>query len=75
MQIGTVLFFIVIGAGVAMAVFHLVKGAGPDSMWSLGRNDPIRNAVFRQDGSWRKYGKIGILAVLVVMVILAQFFH
>ena len=61
MPIGTVLFFVVIAAGVGLMAFFFTRGAGPDWMWRGGRNDPVRNMLFRADGSWRRYGKLGVL--------------
>ena len=71
--VGTVLFFVVVGIGIAGLIFLLVRGAGPDWMWALGRRDPVRNLFFRPDGSWRRYGRIGLLGILVVMVAASYF--
>jgi hypothetical protein len=60
-SIGTILFVVIITAGVGMAVFHFIKGAGPDWLWQGGRKDLVRSMLFREDGSWRRYGKFGIL--------------
>jgi hypothetical protein len=67
MQVGTILFFVVIGLAIFMVAFHLTRGAGPNWMWRLGRYDPMRNIFFRPDGSWRRYGKLGALLAFVIM--------
>ena len=69
MAIGTVLFFVVTAAGVALLVFLFRRGAGPDWFWRLSRHDPVRNVLFRQDGSWRRYGKVG-LAIAIALIVL-----
>jgi hypothetical protein len=38
--------------------------AGPDWMWAGGRNDFIRNLYFRQNGSFRRFGRVALLATL-----------
>ena len=38
--------------------------AGPDWMWAGGRADPIRGLYFRRDGSFRRFGRIALLATL-----------
>jgi hypothetical protein len=43
---------------------HVVNKAGPDWMWGGGRNDPVRSLYFRPNGSFRRYGRIGLLATL-----------
>jgi hypothetical protein len=59
--IGTILFIVIIAAGVGMIVFLFTKGAGPDWLWQGGRGDLVRSVLFREDGSWRRYGKLGVL--------------
>lgn len=71
MHVGTILFILVIGAGIAYFALLWTRGAGPDWMWKLGRHDPVRNLFFRQDGSWRQHAKIGILGVLAAWALLA----
>jgi hypothetical protein len=43
----------------------LINKAGPDWLWMGGRDDVIRNLYFRHDGSFRRYGRIALLATLV----------
>ena len=38
--------------------------AGPDWLWVGGRDDVIRNLYFRHDGSFRRYGRLALLATL-----------
>ena len=35
--------------------------AGPDSLWRLGKRDPIRNLICKPDGTFRRFTKAGIL--------------
>ena len=42
----------------------VVNKAGPDWMWGGGRDDMVRNLYFRHDGSFRRYGRIALLATL-----------
>ena len=68
MEIGTILGIVVLVAAVAMVAALFTKGAGPDWMWRLGRKDPVRNMLFREDGSWRRYAKLGIVVAIILMV-------
>jgi hypothetical protein len=43
---------------------RVVNKAGPDWMWSGGRDDRIRNLYFRPNGSFRRYGRIALVATL-----------
>ena len=47
-----------------MGIFNpcVLNKAGPDWMWGGGRNDVLRNLYFRHDGSFRRYGRVGLLA-------------
>ena len=38
--------------------------AGPDWMWGGGRDDLLRNLYFRPDGTFRRYGRLALLATL-----------
>ena len=73
LHVGTILFFLVIGIGIAYFTLLLVRGAGPDWMWRLGRYDPVRNFFFRRDGSWRRYGKIGLFAIVALLLASSYF--
>lgn len=42
----------------------VVNKAGPDWLWMGGRDDVIRNLYFRHDGSFRRYGRIALVATL-----------
>jgi hypothetical protein len=61
-------FGIVVGTfcSFVMGIFnpYVVNKAGPDWMWGGGRNDVLRNLYFRRDGSFRRYGRIALLATL-----------
>lgn len=43
---------------------QLANKAGPDWMWTGGRDDLIRNLYFKPDGRFRRYGRIALLATL-----------
>ena len=43
---------------------YVVNKAGPDWMWSGGRNDVLRNLYFRPNGSFRRYGRIALVGTL-----------
>ena len=49
-----------------MGIFnpYVVNKAGPDWMWGGGREDILRNLYFRPNGSFRRYGRIALLATL-----------
>lgn len=38
--------------------------AGPDWMWAGGRTDPIRCLYFRQDGNFRRFGRLALMCTL-----------
>jgi hypothetical protein len=42
----------------------VVNKAGPDWMWTGGRNDVIRNLYFKPNGTFRRYGRVALLATL-----------
>jgi len=42
----------------------VVNKAGPDWMWAGGRGDVLRNLYFRPNGSFRRYGFIGLVCTL-----------
>lgn len=44
---------------------YVVNKAGPDWLWMGGRDDVVRNLYFRPDGSFRRYGRIALVATLV----------
>ena len=43
---------------------YVANKAGPDWMWGGGRDDLVRNLYFRPDGTFRRYGRLGLLATL-----------
>jgi hypothetical protein len=69
MEIGTILGVVILAAVATLAALF-TKGAGPDWSWKLGRKDPIRNMLFREDGSWRRYGRLGIVLAITLLVYL-----
>ena len=47
--------------------------AGPNWTWRLGRYDPFRNVFYRQDGSFRKHGRVALVTGLVLFLCLVLF--
>ena len=49
-----------------MGIFnpYVVNKAGPDWLWGGGRNDMVRNLYFRHDGTFRRYGRLALIATL-----------
>ena len=43
---------------------YVVNKAGPDWLWAGGRNDVVRNLYFRPNGSFRRFGRLALLATL-----------
>jgi len=41
---------------------YVINKAGPDWMWMGGRDDVIRKLYFRPNGSFRRYGRVALLA-------------
>lgn len=55
---------------------YVVNKAGPDWLWSGGRDDVIRNLYFRPNGSFRRYGRAAITLTLAAgSVALYWFLH
>ena len=61
MMVGTFLSFL-------LGIFNpqVVNKAGPDWLWSGGREDFIRNLYFKPNGSFRRYGRIALVATLAL---------
>ena len=64
------------GTAFLVVLYHpLIKNkAGPDWIWAWGRCDPVRNAIFRQDGSIRRYSRVILTVVLVPQILAAVAF-
>jgi hypothetical protein len=43
---------------------YVANKAGPDWMWPGGRQDLIRKLYFKPNGSFRRYGRIALVATL-----------
>jgi hypothetical protein len=43
---------------------YVANKAGPDWMWTGGRDDLIRNLYFKPNGSFRRYGRLALIATL-----------
>ena len=43
----------------------IANKAGPDWLWMGGRDDVIRNLYFKPNGSFRRYGRVGLFATLL----------
>ena len=68
MAIGTVLLVVTTIAALLLATALFAKGPGPAWMWRGGKDDPIRNILFRPDGSWRRYGRVGLGVAIVLLL-------
>ena len=44
---------------------YVVNKAGPDWLWSGGRDDVIRNLYFRPNGGFRRYGRGALVLTLI----------
>ena len=51
---------------VALVDPRITNKAGPDWLWMGGRDDAIRNLYFKPNGAFRRYGRVGLFATLVV---------
>jgi hypothetical protein len=40
-------------------------GAGPNWLWRGGKHDPFRALLFREDGSFNRFGRVALLALLI----------
>jgi len=43
---------------------YVANKAGPDWLWGGGRDDLIRNLYFHPNGSFRRYGRLALMATL-----------
>jgi hypothetical protein len=43
---------------------YVVNKAGPDWLWTGGRDDVLRNLYFKPNGSFRRYGRLALVATL-----------
>ena len=43
---------------------YVINKAGPDWLWTGGRDDAIRNLYFKPNGTFRRYGRAALLATL-----------
>jgi hypothetical protein len=41
---------------------RIANKAGPDWMWMGGRDDMVRALYFKPNGSYRRYGRVALLA-------------
>ena len=55
---------VLIGTFLSFLLGLFQPAAGPDWMWAGGRADPIRGLYFRRDGSFRRFGRVALLATL-----------
>jgi hypothetical protein len=45
---------------------YVANKAGPDWLWTGGRHDPIRSLYFKPNGSFRRYGRVALVATLSI---------
>jgi hypothetical protein len=43
---------------------YVANKAGPDWMWTGGRDDLIRNLYFKPNGSFRRYGRVALVGTV-----------
>ena len=55
---------VLIGSFLSFLLGLFQPAAGPDWMWAGGRTDPIRGLYFRQDGRFRRFGRVALLGTL-----------
>jgi hypothetical protein len=55
---------VLFGTFVSFLLGVFQPAAGPDWLWAGGRTDPIRALYFRQDGRFRRFGRVALLATL-----------
>jgi hypothetical protein len=61
---GASLLVAVIALGIGLLVSLLLFGAGPA---------PIRSVFFRPSGSWRRFGRSGLLCAVAALVLMGLF--
>ena len=67
-------FFVALGVVVGtffsflLGIFnpYVANKAGPDWLWTGGRDDLLRNLYFKPNGSFRRYGRVALVATLSV---------
>ena len=45
---------------------RVANKAGPDWLWMGGRDDVVRSLYFKPNGSYRRYGKVALVATFVL---------
>lgn len=81
MPIGTLLFIAVEAATAILICVWLIAAfnprvrnkAGPLWLWRWRAKDPIRGIFFTPEGSFRRYGRVGFVALLVPALIFILF--
>ena len=63
-----------IALSVAIAAYCADNRSGPDGLWALGRNDPIRGLIGRPNGTLRRFTKCFFTGELVFLVLLLWLF-
>jgi hypothetical protein len=43
---------------------YVTNKAGPDWLWTGGREDLVRNLFFKPNGSFRRYGRMALVVTL-----------
>ena len=81
MNVALTLYAIVLIVAGAVTIVALLRAfnpsvtnkAGPNWTWRLGQYDPIRNLFYRQDGLFRKYGRVTLVTGLVLFLCVVLF--
>ena len=45
---------------------RVANKAGPDWLWMGGRDDVVRNLYFKPNGSYRRYGRVALVATFAL---------
>jgi hypothetical protein len=72
METGIKITFTIVAALVGTAIFFVdtkANNAGPNWFWRLGDRDPIRNAIFRPDGTLKKYTKLTTIILFAMFLL------
>lgn len=73
MPIDTILLLAIIGAVIGLVAFLIRKGGAPDWFWLWDGREPLSFILFRTNGKWRKYSKVGFVLAFVAFAAAAWF--
>ncbi len=73
MGTGIKIIFTIFVAFVGIAILFMdpkANNAGADWLWKFGKQDPIRKAICRPDGTLKKHSKLAILIWCAVFLVI-----